>query len=244
MARPSTTSSPTPQTPAPASGLRVAGLSLSEALMLLLGFCTLAVSWQVFKLSDLASDVRNTNTRIDQIFPTLVQQSADLGSIKGSLEVSSQKIAIVADKLTNVTDRLSASVAAQEAQIKNVQEITTSMAKLAISVQSNQTKLESIEGTLNSIKQGLPLKKSNYFDGTVVFSPDNQAKYLAEYIGSKNSKIFMVEWENAESLDKFLGAVKESKVDFSKFVWTTKDQDAATSLASAFTKAGIQKVQQ
>lgn len=244
---PTTGPSSSENSPNPKRGNFLSEFRLAELLTLILAIAALLVAWQVSKISDLASDIRNTNSRVDQLYPTLTQQATDFGVIKGSLEVASQKIGLVAEKLSIVTDRLSAAVSAQEVLNRNMQETSASIAKLNLTVQLNQQKLESIEGTLNGIKNLIPLKKSNFFDGSYVFTSDS-AKDGIRMVGNipepsdlKGAKVFPLDWSIASSSEKFLAAAKDANVDFGKFIITTKDPNSAEGLISVFKKAGIQK---
>ncbi|MCP4385711.1 MAG: hypothetical protein GY798_30600 [Hyphomicrobiales bacterium] len=45
-------------------------------------------------VSDLASDIANTNDRVDDLYPELVKQAKDIGSISGSLQVAAERLAM------------------------------------------------------------------------------------------------------------------------------------------------------
>ena len=88
---------------------------------------TIVTTVQLGRIATLADDVRNTNTRVDEVYPSLVTLASDIGSIRGSLEVSAQKIAAVSDNLESMVPRLDAAVAAQEAQADNIEKMTAGM---------------------------------------------------------------------------------------------------------------------
>ena len=174
--------------PPPASP-KILGMGIAEALTVILALSAIMVTYQVSKVGDLANDIRNSNSRIDQIYPVLVEQSKDLGSIKGSMEVSAQKITLAAERITGLSDRLAAAVAAQDAQAKSMLEMAASVSKLALTVQASQQKLDSIDNTLNVIKSGGQLKKIDYFDGALVFTPLNGYKNALESSEFQKSKV-------------------------------------------------------
>jgi chromosome segregation ATPase len=96
------------------------------------------ITYQVSRISDLGSDVKNVNNRVDQLFPLISQSTADIGIIKGSLVATAQQIATAAERNENISKRLEALAANQESQSKNIQQLTLSVSSLVSAIKGGE----------------------------------------------------------------------------------------------------------
>jgi hypothetical protein len=120
-----------------------------------IGILALAAAMGGIWLSGLFS----TNSRIDQIYPTILQQTkdiaqqtTDMAAFKGELEMASAKVAAVAiqnedlfNRIRGLTDAQASLIAKQDALFGNVQDIKSSVAKIVDTVSAQHDQLIRIE---------------------------------------------------------------------------------------------------
>jgi uncharacterized coiled-coil protein SlyX len=157
-----------PTTPPPGSSGWNAFLASAVPIGgLVTGIAAIIITYQVSRIGEIAGDIKNTNGRIDQIYPLIATATGDIGAIKGSLEVTSQRIAIAVEKNENLQKRLEALVSGQELQAKNIHDMSDAITKLADAVSGQQQRLTEI-----SNKIGNPLvHKNSFFMDSTIFSP-------------------------------------------------------------------------
>lgn len=153
-------SQPLPKGPSegPWTKVGVAATVAGVIAAVVFGVLSLVLADAISKVSELGADVRATNSRIDQIYPTLLQQSSDIGSIKGDLRAATDKITVAADRseelskrLTNIVDKETELVGKQETQLASIKEIRDAFSKLFDAVDEQRGELIKIED-----KMGIP----------------------------------------------------------------------------------------
>lgn len=222
---------------------------------LVAAIATVIITYQISRISDLSSDirelsgdvraltgdVRNTNGRIDQIYPQILKVAEDIGSIRGSLEAATQKIATSSEKIDaatkridaiaegegSLTRRIEALVVGQEAQSRSVDDI-----KNAILLQGHK-----IDDIVDKINQTNPLlQKNSFLTGATVFSPTDLVEFLKG--GAPDAKFVPIKWSDTKAAF-FFKNLEDSGIDFGKFVIATKDADAAAGLKQVLLKTGL-----
>ena len=123
---------------------------------LVAAIAAIIISYQISRISDLGSDIKNVNGRVDQIYPLIAQSTADIGFIKGSLEVTSQKLAAASDKNDMLTKRLESLIAGQETQYENIKQLKSSTESVLSLMNGQQKQLDDIKSRINfdTTKQG------------------------------------------------------------------------------------------
>ena len=101
---------------------------------LVTAIAAIIISYQISRIGEIAGDIKNTNGRIDQIYPLIATATGDIGAIKGSLEATSQRIVGAVEKNENLQKRLEALVSGQELQAKNIHDMSDAVTKLADAV--------------------------------------------------------------------------------------------------------------
>jgi hypothetical protein len=207
---------------------------------LVAAIATIVITYQVARLSDLGSDIKNVNNRVDQLFPLISQSTADIGTIKGSLESTVQKIATAAERNEDTSKRLDKLVSDQEGQSKNIQELTISVASLVSTIKGEQQQLDDIKSEIKSKINYVPMiGDTNPFHDATLFVP---VELYKEGIGAKvpGASIVPIDWKDKDAALYFLKSLGASTVDFDKVIFTTRDAGVANDLRDAFTKGGVE----
>jgi len=161
----------------------------------------LLVTYAVFDISSVKDDIRGTAARIDQVFPTLVEQSAAIAGIKGSLEGSAKEIAAVAGNLSAISGRLEETVQAQETQTKNIAAMTASVDKLTESVAANQAQLDKISTDIVELRKSGMLSPGGMYVDFFAIAPTNISDATQATLKSAGIKIISTpEWAEAVKL--------------------------------------------
>ncbi len=130
----------------------IAGLVTAIAAMI--------ITYQVARISDLASDIKNVNGRVDQIYPLIAKSTSDMGYLKANLETTTQKLTYSAEANDSLTRRIDSIVASQESYARILQSTADSVRSLTSSVRSQQQQLEDIKGKTNFTPVRRPNKLS------------------------------------------------------------------------------------
>jgi chromosome segregation ATPase len=138
------------------------------------------------------SGIFSTNGRIDAIYPTILQQTKDIGSIASDLHVVGEKIAAaqasltaavaqnadLAQRLVDLQEKQAAMLARQEDQAANVQEIKKAVNDLSANVSS---RFDQLQGKLEKINSPSPIRKTEFLEGSYVFgSSELSEKYRSQ----------------------------------------------------------------
>jgi hypothetical protein len=206
---------------------------------LVAALAAIVITYQIARLSDLGSDIKNVNSRVDQLFPLISQSTADIGTIKGSLESTAQKISTAAERNEDTSKRLDKLIGDQENQSKNIQELTISVASLVSAIKGEQQQLDDIKSEIKSKINFSPISGENLLQNATLFVPVEL--YKAGLLGRPTAtNVVPIDWADKSAAIYFLKSLGESnKIDFDKVIFTTKDPDAAKNLGDAFTKAGL-----
>ena len=119
----------------------------------------------------------STNTRIDQIYPTILQQTKDIAQQTADISAFKSELKIASDKLTTVSaqneelfksikglaDAQGGLITKQDALVGNVADITSSIMSLVSDVSAQHDQLIRIDDKLNKPAPGAPQKKTELF---------------------------------------------------------------------------------
>jgi len=208
-----------------------------------IGMAALAVALIATWLSGLFS----TNGRIDALYPTILQQTKDMGSIESELHVAGEKIttaqvsltaaaaqnAELAKGLADLQEKQVALLAKQEDQVANIQDIKKSINDMSSNIAS---RLDQLQGRMDRISVPLPIKKTDFLEGSYVFaSPKLLDQFGPEIKASGVASVTSLNLDEPDSADKAIEAWKSLPYRNS-FLWLTKDQDAGKAFLRAWEK--------
>lgn len=203
----------------------------------IIGALALWQTFSIFQLSELGADIRSTggdvratNTRIDQIFPLITQQATDIGSIKGDLRAATDKITAAADRSAELSNRLSGMVDKQDAQVRNIQEIQGSLAKLVGAVDEQHGELIKIENKIGAQPSPFPLKKTELEEGYVFTSPAFAEAFVDKRNDLGAKEVATVDFGNPATFANFAKFAAEKPEAFKDMFFVTKDAAAALAL--------------
>lgn len=211
----------------------------------LVGMFAIWQNYQISKVSDVGNDLKSvgsevkaTNTRIDQTFSTLLQQASDIGSIKGDLRAATDKItaaavsaAASAASSADLTTRLTSIVDKQEAQVASIQEIKGSITKIVDAVASQQGELIKIEDKIGTLSRPLPQKKTEILNGqSFVFSSADVAKRLIDRLNELGIKPVTTDFDNPTTFQNFAKIAADKPGSFKDMFIVTTDPGAARAL--------------
>ena len=200
---------------------------------LVTAIAAIIISYQISRIGEIAGDIKNTNGRIDQIYPLIATATGDIGAIKGSLEATSQRIVGAVEKNENLQKRLEALVSGQELQAKNIHDMSDAVTKLADAVTGQQQRLAEISG-----KIGNPLiHKNSFLTDSTIFSPKGLVSSAEDTL--PNIKVIGVDWSDTKASDAFFKSMQDHNIDFNKVFMTTKDPVVAKDLNMIFMKSGF-----
>ena len=233
MTIPAAPAPPAPPAPAPAPGSTFLTVIVPISGVVA-AIAAIVITYQISRISDLATDIRNVNGRIDQIYTLNSQSTADLGFIKGSLEATAEKITAAAEKNEALTKRIETLIASEDATTKNIQDIGSSIIKLSTTVNSQQSHLEEISDKINSLN---PLiHKNNFWSDTTIFSPKELTNSIE--LSAPNANVIPFDWDNKTAVSDFIKLLSESGVGFGKFAVFTKDPAVGSMVKTILTKEG------
>jgi hypothetical protein len=197
--------------------------------------------FQISKVSDLASEIHNTNSRIDSIYPLMVQTEQEIGTIKGSLEVSAIKIASAAEKATAASDRadavtkeLSGIAQRQDEQVRSIREIADSVSKLVNDTRGQQNEIDDIGRYIRSLPAQPPIKKTDFISGAYVFTSEDNLTDISLLTGDGADLTFS-KLGDQTLFEKIVQAQKDKKIDMHNFLLVTKEPVSAKMLMSILT---------
>jgi hypothetical protein len=183
----------------------------------------------------------STNSRIDQIYPLIVQQTKDIDGISSQLQLSSGKIEAaegkitaaaarvetISNQLSDLTQKQAGLIARQEDQTTNIQEIKKAIFDLSSSV---STQLNNMQEKINSSPR-LPLRKTEFLSGSFVFAPEDVSKDWADAVKAAGVRE-VVDIKHPADFAKILGSWKEQNYG-GNLIFLTKDADIAKSITKA-----------
>ena len=191
------------------------------------------------------SGIFSTNGRIDALYPTILQQTKDIGSVASDLRAAGEKIGAVEASLTaaaaqnvettkrlaDLQEKQAALLAKQEDQITNIQDI-----KKAVNDMSNNmsSRLDQLQGRIDRISSPLPIRKMDFIQGSYVFaSPKLLEQFGPQFKEFGAASVTSLNLDEPEAAQKAIEFWKEIP-DKDTFFWLTKDPAAGKAFLKAW----------
>jgi hypothetical protein len=187
-------------------------------------------------------DILSTNSRIDQIYSTLLQmkdisqQTAAIAAFKDELKAASDKVAAAAaqnDELFNrirgLTDAQVGLIAKQQALAANAQDIKPSVTKLIDTVSAQRDELTKIEDRVGKQAPSIPQKNTELLEGGHVFASLDYSSALKSALGAEVDVVpidHKVATTFARAIDRAIDQNRRSD----SFFFFTKDAGLAASI--------------
>jgi hypothetical protein len=189
------------------------------------------------------SDLFSKNSRIDQIYSTILQQtkdisqqSADIATFKDELKAASDKVAAAAaqneelfNRIKGLTDAEAGLTAKQQALAASAQDIKPVVTKLVDSVSAQHDELIKIEDKVGRQAPSIPQNKTELLEGGHVFASLDYSSALKSAYGAEVDVVpidHKVTTTFAKAVDKAIDQNRRS----GSFFFFTKDAGLAASI--------------
>lgn len=185
----------------------------------------------------------STNTRVDQIYPTILQQTkdiaqqtAEIGSVKGELKSASDKVTAVAAQNEELLKRIGGLAEAQAGLItkrdtlfNNIEAIKSSVTKLVDDVSAQHDQLIRINDKIDKPTPGFPQKKTELLEGGFVFASKEYTNALKNTFGGEVDVVPIGD-KSTEFFARAFAKAAEENGKSNAFYIFTKDAGLAGSL--------------
>jgi outer membrane murein-binding lipoprotein Lpp len=185
----------------------------------------------------------STNTRVDQIYPTILQQTkdiaqqtADISAFKGELKTASDKMTTVSAQneelfksIRGLTEAQGGLIAKQDALFSNVADIKSSVTNLVSDVSAQHDQLIRIDDKLGKPSPGVPQKKTELLQGGYVFASKEYTSALKDTFGA-GVDIVPLDNRSTDSFARAFAKAAEASGKPNIFYMFTKDAGLADSL--------------
>jgi len=185
----------------------------------------------------------SANSRIDQIYSTLSQQtkdisqqSADIATFKDELKAASDKVAAAAaqgeelvNRVKGLTDAQAGLMAKQQALAANAQDIKPLVTKLIDAVSAQRDELIKIEDKVGKQAPSIPQNKTELLEGGYVYASLDYSSALKSAYGAEVDVVpidHKVATTFARAIDKAIDQNRRS----GSFFFFTKDAGLAASI--------------
>jgi DNA repair exonuclease SbcCD ATPase subunit len=189
------------------------------------------------------SDIFSTNSRIDQIYSTLVQQTKDISqqtaniaTFKDELKAAGDKIAATAaqneelfNRIKGLMDAQAGLIAKQQALAANAQDIKPFVTKLTDTVTAQRDELMKIEDKVEKQAPGIQQKETELLEGGHVFASLDYSSALKSALGAEVDVVpidHKVTTTFAKAIDRAIDQNRRSD----SFFFFTKDAGLAASI--------------
>ena len=197
----------------------------------------------------------STNTRIDQIYPTILQQTKDIARQTADISAFKSELTIASDKLTTVSaqneelfksikglaDAQGGLITKQDALFGNVADIKSSIMNLVSDVGAQHDQLIRIDDKLNKPAPGAPQKKTELFQGGYVFASKEYTSALKDTFGA-GVDIVPLDSKSTDSFARAFARAAEASGKSNIFYMFTKDAGLAE-LAQGNSRSKISRPQ-
>jgi hypothetical protein len=185
----------------------------------------------------------SANSRIDQIYSTLLQQTKDISQQSADIATFKDELKAVGDKVTattaqneelsnrikGLTDAEAGLAAKQQALAANAQDIKPSVTKLIDAVSAERDELIKIEDKVGKQAPGIPQNKTELLEGGHVFASLDYSSALKSAYGADVDVVAIdhkVTTTFARAIDKAIDQNRRS----GSFFFFTKDAGMAASI--------------
>jgi hypothetical protein len=185
----------------------------------------------------------STNARVDQIYPTILQQTkdisqqtTDIAAVKGELKTASDKATAVAaqneellKRIRSLTEAQAGLIAKQDTLFNNVETIKSSVTKLVDDVSAQHDQLIRINEKIDKPTPIIPQKKTELLQGGFVFASKEYTSALKNTLGGEVD-VVSIDNKSADSFAKAFAEAAEENGNPSSFYFFTRDAGLAGSL--------------
>lgn len=185
----------------------------------------------------------SANSRIDQIYSTILQQtkdisqqSADIATFKDELKAASDKVAAAAaqsDELSNrikgLTDEEAGLIAKQQALAANVQDIKPFVTKLIDTVSAQRDELIKIEDKVEKQAPSIPQDKTELLEGGYVFASLDYSSALKSALWAEVD-VVPIDHKGATTFARAVDRAIDQNRRSDSFFFFTKDAGLAASI--------------
>ena len=169
----------------------------------------------------------------------MVQTEQEIGTIKGSLEVSAIKIASAAEKAAAASDRadavtkeLSGITQRQDEQVRSIHEIADLISKIVNDARGQQNEIDDIGKYIRSLPAQPSIKKTDFMTGAYVFTQENNQKDILSLKSDGIANLTFNQLSDPALFETIVQAQKDKRIDMKNFFLITKEESSAKALTS------------
>jgi vacuolar-type H+-ATPase subunit I/STV1 len=178
----------------------------------------------------------SANGRIDELYSTISQQSADIATIKGELKAASDKVAAAAaqneellNRIKGLTDQEAGLTAKQQAAAANAQDMKPFVTKLSDAVSAERDELIKIEDKVDKQAPAAPQNKTDLLEGGHVFASLDYSSALKSALGAEVD-VVPIDHKVATTFAKAIDKAIDHNHRSDSFFFFTKDAGLAASI--------------